>query len=588
MIGRIWGGPCVLLGRANVLPGGASAEAREGCRLRRETSKLLHLCALASFVAVGCHARPDDPVGQAKELKDPVRRENAISNLTRLYTKALAAHGGRRDAPAVKAIADASHARLVEAYVSNDEVRTGQYILDLLAEMRDARTLPALVKALDWRTEVNEEHTIRACRTIRQLDLQDGRTTKVVEAIGKAVGKVQGARAVDNRIRVECIRALGALGDRSATPILTKIATSQRREQSFLINRLAVEQLGRLEDPRAVPILIKSLFVYSHQNPTQRMNDVAAEALVRIGRASVKPLIDVMEGRNSKVNAIAQAYINTLKAKQPSAAEGMDVATLTSTEAIYTLGQLGVAEAYKPLIEQLSASSSSRRDAAALALVWLSWGVDDRGPIRSALVKLYRDRRKAERPALLSTMQRIFDAETLPFLLEEASRNEAEVPDIRFSAAHAYALLANKEEADALRPILTAKPQGEAADYRKSFEKYLPLLSLASACDSKLSCWLGKLKSDDSQSVRKAAYMAVRFGRGKPEVVQALVEALRSSASSARADLLYALDQAATKGSAEAVAAIEELSEREEGSARWSQVKPLAMAVQARLESRKS
>src|SRR5690606_20435500 len=42
-------------------------------------------------VLIGCHAKPDDPVGQAEELSDPVRRENAIANLQRLYGDALAA-----------------------------------------------------------------------------------------------------------------------------------------------------------------------------------------------------------------------------------------------------------------------------------------------------------------------------------------------------------------------------------------------------------------------------------------------------------------------------------------------------------------
>ena len=57
---------------------------------------------------VACHADPDDPAGQAQELSDPVRREYAIGNLTRLYGKALADAKSDRNAAPVKQIVDSS------------------------------------------------------------------------------------------------------------------------------------------------------------------------------------------------------------------------------------------------------------------------------------------------------------------------------------------------------------------------------------------------------------------------------------------------------------------------------------------------
>ncbi|QQR89205.1 MAG: hypothetical protein IPJ88_13450 [Myxococcales bacterium] len=125
-------------------------------------------------ILAGCHADADDPAGQAKELADPVRRENAIANLTRIYSKSLSDAKGNREASKVKAVADVIVGPLVQTYVEHPEDnRNGRLILDLLFEMRDLRSVPALEKALDWRPEVNEEHAIRAARTIYALDIPD-------------------------------------------------------------------------------------------------------------------------------------------------------------------------------------------------------------------------------------------------------------------------------------------------------------------------------------------------------------------------------------------------------------------------------
>ena len=56
------------------------------------TSVLASMLIITVGLALwGCHADPDDAAGQAGELTDPVRRENALRNIQRLYSAALAA-----------------------------------------------------------------------------------------------------------------------------------------------------------------------------------------------------------------------------------------------------------------------------------------------------------------------------------------------------------------------------------------------------------------------------------------------------------------------------------------------------------------
>ena len=63
------------------------------------------VAVLVATLGLGCHAAKDDPEGQASELADPVRRENAIYNLKEIYTETLAANNGDRSSEAVAEVA---------------------------------------------------------------------------------------------------------------------------------------------------------------------------------------------------------------------------------------------------------------------------------------------------------------------------------------------------------------------------------------------------------------------------------------------------------------------------------------------------
>ena len=58
----------------------------------------------------------------------------------------------------------------------------GLAILDLLYEMQDPRGLPALLEALNWRTEVSEQHAIRAAQTIEDIDVPSAERPGVISA----------------------------------------------------------------------------------------------------------------------------------------------------------------------------------------------------------------------------------------------------------------------------------------------------------------------------------------------------------------------------------------------------------------------
>lgn len=558
----------------------------------------LALSAVATLLAlaIGCHADPNDAAGQAGELSDPVRRENAIANIHRIYSDALANAGGDRAGAAPRAVADVTVERLSQCYVDNPvDVNNGTRILDVLVEMRDPRGLPALTKALDWRAEVSEEHAIRAARVLQELELDDTQKGQVIEAIGAALDRVSQNRGVDNRMRIEFVRALGAFRDRRATPALTRVLMRQSEAQNFLINRLAAEQMGHVADPASVGDLIKALYLFAPNNPAMRMNDVAAQALVRIGRPALEPLMATLRQENAEANQIAAAYIAAVRQRAPEAAQQMTPQSVVSNESAYALGQLGYREAIDLLItesqagagsETLAPADASRTMGAAIALVSINRSDEDTARIRAALLAVFARVELPSQMQLLVGMQHFMDPGLLPFFLEKARRPRSaddEIPDQRILAYRAYAYLANGTEAAQLRALQQAEPEGITRDAWQDFD---PVLAAAEQCNEDLACWQTKLTDSNAAVVRKAAYMVARYGRGNAAAVAALVAQIGHSDEEVRGEVLYALDSAALHGSPEAVARIDQLAEQEEGRAIWSHVESLARAIQARLATR--
>jgi hypothetical protein len=546
---------------------------------------------MSTTVLVACHAAEDDPAGQADELKDPVRRQNAIRNLQKIWSKALQDGGNDRSAPGVQAVLDATVEKIAAAYVENRmDNQNGLAMLDLLKEMRDARAIPALKEALDWRAEVNEEHAIRAAQTIAVLDVPADKKDELAAALGVSIEKVRQARPIDNRMRVEMIRALGSLETRAATPILTKIATAQVEEQNFLINRLAAQQLGQLADPAAVEPMIQALFLFAPNNPGMRMNDVAAETLVRIGRPSLEPLLALLRGDNAQANAIAEAYIAAVRQRDEQAASQMSVQQVVGSEATFTLGALGFPEAFDALLAETAAADTFRKVNGSIALVRLNLSDAQVTQVRDTLRTVYNGTTNdfegvAFKAQLIAAMRSLYDEGFLPFFLEQVSNADLH-PQVRLEAVNAYALLASKTEMQALDQWLQRNTEDA---YYENFRTTVAKPSeVANECDLDLACYLGKMGDADKDVVRKAAFMIGRLGQGNADAISRLTEKLGHTDIEVRLAALNALDRIATAGAPDAVAKIEELRTIEEGRAIWNQFSREALPVVARLLARAS
>jgi HEAT repeat protein len=549
---------------------------------RQSLLAVLAMCLL--LTGLGCHADDNDPKGQAAELDDPVRREHAVGRLYSIFGERLSAAKGDRNAPALKEFADQTSEQLVKTYVEQHAVDTqnGLKMLNLMAEMRDPRTVPALIKGLEWQAEVSEEHAIRAATTLGSMDIAGDRKGDVIEKTGAALKRVTGARPIDNRMRKSFIELLGKMKDKRATPILLEVALKQEESQNFLFNKLAAQQMVHIADPAAVDSLVKALYLFDMAEPKMRMQEDAEAALVAIGRPAVAPLLAAAGGKNDEVNKLVDLSIEAFRRrKYPDVPNTMNHDTLVARESIMALGRIGFRDSIDTLIKESAAEDPDRRMTAALALVSINRTAEDTPKIVEAMSKVYERSDKQARPQLLVAFRHLYADEVMPLLSKVAKTTETELPPVQMYGWVSYALLANKDESKMLGPILEKeeliKPQ--LVDYQVA-------IKAAEQCDKKIECWLGKLKDKDKIVVRKAATMLARYGRGNDSAIKGLVELFGHSDLEVRNEALSAVDYIAVQGSDVAVKKIDELEAAESGRSVWSNFSREALPTRSRLKTR--
>jgi HEAT repeat protein len=527
----------------------------------------------------GCHADDNDAKGQAGELGDPVRREHAVGRLFGIFSERLVAAKGNRSDPAIKQFADDTIADLVKTYVEHPEdSQNGLKMLQLMAEMRDARAVPAMLKALEWQAEVSEDHAVTAATSLTVIDVPEAKRGEVVEKICAALKRVQGARGVDNRMRKGFIEVLGKLKDKRATPTLLEIALRQDESQNFLFNKLAAQQMIKIADPAAADSLVKALYMFDAKQPMMRMEEDAEAALVAIGRPALEPLLKAARGENEQVGKMVDLSIEAFRRKDQEVAAKMNRDTLARREAVLTLGRLGLRDALDTLLKETEQADADRRMNAALALVSINREAGDTARIISAMTKVYDKSDKQARPQLLVAFRHLYADEAMPLLLKVAKTHEAELPPVQMYGWVSYALMANKDESAVLGPILEKeeliKPQ---------LLEYQVAIKAAEQCDKSVECWLGKLKDKDKVVVRKATTMLARYGRGSDTAIKGLIELFSHSDLEVRNEALSAVDYVAVKGSAAAVKKIDDLEAVEAGRSIWNNFSREALPTRSRL-----
>lgn len=543
----------------------------------------------------GCHADADDPVGQAEELSDGARRASAIENLQRIYTNTLSANESNRDAPDVVAVRDAAVGPLSDILGERLSSAEREAVLGILRMMRDERSIPALVETLNWETGVNEAEAVTAARILMSMEIPGDKHAEVTSALVENFGRIRQERPVDNQMRLEFLRAIGKIGHASSEGFLAEVMTSPVENQSeFQAARLAGQQLSGVATAASTESMIKALYMFGMGNPRMRFNDIAGAVLVAIGQPAVAPLLETLRGNNSDANAIAEAYIAAVREVDENAAEQMSASQEVSREATVTLGSLGFADAYEPLLAETQSEDMFRRVNAAIAIARLNLPESRSSDVREMMLRVYGSlpntfEGEGARGQIVANSRTLFDGSYFDFWLEEAGNTRAH-PEIRLAAVQAMGLIANAEESQRLGTWIESLDRpGEDDDdpYLVQFnESTQKAREVATECNEDVACYIGKLSDSEAQVVEKAASMLGRYGRGNAEAITALVGALSHSNIQVRVAAARAIDRIATSGSSEAVEALAEMQANGAGTATWRAFAPIAIPTLARLRAR--
>lgn len=542
------------------------------------------LSLLGASIAFSACGDENDPGYWVKKLDDAIYRRQAVEQISRLYGTALSKNGGNRQAPAVRAIADTTVGPLVSTYTGHAEDNPNRLlIIRALKEMRDPRALPAFLAALEFTPDVSEESAASAAEALPYL------TPPPVSAIPKiadAYGRITENRGLDNRMRIAFIKALGAIGDRSAVPVLVRIMETESESQVYIINALAATTLGQFRDPTSVGPLVTALQKCRYDsNGLNSLDAAAASALVRIGRPALQPLIDSLQMRNQEAQQAAQRCNQNVRQRQTEVGADAWRVELIRRNA-YAIGSLGLIEGIEPLRALLTNTDPVVRLSAATALATIG-----RSPqIFDAISPLYAgfsgEENSQARHQLIVAIRHLFDARAVEFL-QRIADNSQEEPDARQLAFEAIVYLGDQSAIPiADRLITNERGRGDEAIMTDSFTQLRPVLQSAAECQARVECWVQKLGDANPKVVRKAAHMLGRLGQGSAAAQQALLQHLSTQDEQARVDMLYALDAISPQGSAAAVTRIDEIRRGEEGRAIQSHTDPLMLTIQARLQAR--
>jgi len=467
--------------------------------------------------AVGCVDDPQDPKTWIKKIGDPREGKDAINQLIRL-----------KDAQAVEP--------LIAHYKKTKDSET----LRALATFKDKRAVPVFVDALDF----SEDSFDQAAAAASALgEIKDVGDVAAVEALVKAVQKPLPAKSRANVVRLESMKALTKIhadGGQAASKgktvdALIKILETSADDQDFFLNQVAATSLGELADPKAVPALIRGLFMVG------RGADIfqpCRTALLHIGTPAVKPLIDAHQHKFDKLEEDAKKY-----EFRPGVIE---------QKTALMLGDLRGKDAISVLVAELKKPQKGDNHLGALVALGLIGDPSTTKEIIAVVNDAKRDWKV--RLSAVEALNNAGDPSALPTLLQVAktgdvTKDGTKYPDLRIGAAIAYSRLGGAAEAAAFAPVAAAEKAVKA-----EFDEAAQRLELAKKCNKDVACYGAGLDDAVLAKQEKAAFMLSRMGK---EAMPALVKKISTKEPIVRLAVLFAIQKINDKSSAEAKKALE-------------------------------
>ncbi|RKI09372.1 HEAT repeat domain-containing protein [Corallococcus sp. AB030] len=370
---------------------------------------------------------------------------------------------------------------------------------------------------------------------------------QVNKAVVGALGRIGDERAVpslvpllrskDNYTRIEAIQVLGALKAKPAVEPLIQLATDESAEP--FLNKKAIEALGQIGDPRAVPALMRTL---TKERRGMSFYVESSFALFQLGAPAADALLPVLEGKDAELLTWAKA-------------QGVNPASYPM-KAAQVLGDLREKRAVPTLLKQLSFTHS---DPQIQALVRMQ-AADALGRMRAQeavkpLAGLVGEPDPTVRDAYVRALALLGSRDALPALEKAAGTGDWYSREI---AMKGIALLGDAREQPMLAKLAAAEPARTAADCQETGEDgcqdaaalgkkradqvqgYGAVLEAAQTCSGNAGCWSQRLPKADAVLLQRAALEVGRSGAA--DQGPTLASRLTERDTEARATVIQAVD----------------------------------------------
>lgn len=394
-----------------------------------------------------------------------------------------------------------------------------------LGMIGDAQAIPALIAALDPEAGAGSDEVTRTKQRANERALIALGELKA-KAASEQVLKFY-VRARDPNVRQAAIRAMGQIGDPKFVPVLSDIV---EQDENMFLKRIAAEGLGDIGDPAGVDALVWGMYYEKGAS----IYPACSFALYQIGAPAIPALLATLQGKNAKVNKLAE--------------ERGFVEGAVAVKAIEVLGDLRAKSAEDAILKQWDAVKNEVtrpivRRSVAMALAQLGGG-----RAVALLGKNAAEPAADMRQIIVDALNELSDRAALPALLAAAKTGDDEAKRIAFQA---FTRLGDSREFAAASAL---------AKGNEAFGKELVRLQAAKECGENFDCWLGKLRDKDPKVRERAALALGRLGDKKAG--EALAAAVKDDNLEARYAIVWALHRAGSPGQ---VAALEKVYAAEKG-----------------------
>lgn len=534
------------------------------CTLRLLAAAPLATVALSSLV-VACDDE-NDPKTWVKRLDDPAQRGKAIERLKAFYEDGMTKAGNDAGAPEIKSLLDVVIEPLTKQYVAgNLDEKTRKDLMEVLAGTHDARTQPALAKALkDHEMGKTDDEVRNACNSIIAMSKSGAKLDQtVVDELWNVFAKFQLSKTTSERLYHAIHDAVvqvkdPSFGDKAIDKlkgVVNPDNVDSVKDQLMWWQLTSVQIISELRYTKAIKPLIVTLLT---PQKTATLGATIQFALLKMAKDAEPELVKALSGSDPD-------YANAAKGFEDKANVGV------IAEVLAMVGRPGGRDAILTLMP--SADTDTMRTELAQALVQMPGDPRSEPAFLDAYKKLTWDSSDKllgalkPRIALAQGAAKFYDPKLLDWLLKEGKG----APDYsaRIIQLESEAKLMTPDKKDDVQGALMALKKETPADgFAKVQQMYDAISSALDKCKMDTNCYLSILDEPIPTAPPtayyrqvKATWMIVITGADKADATRAelLKRVDKVKNTGARIAICEAIDELAPKGDAAAADALDKI-----------------------------